>query len=125
MRPPASTEGAVDMPSTNIPVKSHTARTGSQLGAGVAADPTNGNSFDNDGNTYLLVQGGTATKTLTVVTSGTVGGLAIADLAPRLSAAVEFRILGPSPVALFGTRVEVTHEAASAHKLTPFNISAR
>src|ERR1044072_8074733 len=119
MRPPASTQGGVDMPRTHIPGKSHTARTG------CPPDPTNGNSFDNDGNTYLLVQGVTATKTLTVVTSGTVGGLAIADLAPRSIAAGEFHILGPFPVALFGTRVEVTHEAASAHKLTPFNISAR
>lgn len=113
------------MPSTNLPVKSHTARTGSQLGAGVVADVTNGNNFLNDGNTFLLVQGLTATKTLTVVTSGTVGGLAIADLPPRSIAAGEFHVLGPFPVELFGSTVEVTHEAASAHKLTPFNITAR
>lgn len=113
------------MPSTNLPVKSHTARTGTQLGAGTTADPTNGNSFANDGNTYLLVQGVTATKTLTVVTSGTVGGLAIADLAPRSIAAGEFHVLGPFRTDIFGERVEITHEAASAHKLTPFNITAR
>lgn len=113
------------MPSTNIPVKSHTARTGTQLGAGVTADPTNGNSFANDGNTFLLVQGVTATKTITVVTSGTAGGLAIADLPARPVAVGEFHVLGPFPTALFGDRVEVTHEAASAHKLTPFNITAR
>ncbi|UTN93012.1 hypothetical protein SEA_MARKY_9 [Streptomyces phage Marky] len=113
------------MPSTNIPVKSHTSRAGDQLGAGTTADPANGNSFANDGNTLLLVLGVTATKTLTVVTSGTVGGLAIADLAPRSIAVGEYHVLGPFPVALFGDRVEITHEAASAHKLWPFNNTAR
>lgn len=113
------------MPSTNIPVKSHNLRAGDQLGPGVTADPTNGNNFVNDGNTCLLVFGVTATKTLTVVTSGTVNGLAIADLGPRSIAVGEYHVLGPFPRELFGDTVEVTHEAASAHKLWPFNISAR
>jgi hypothetical protein len=112
------------MPSTNIPVKSHTSRFGDQLGAGVLVDATNGNNFLNDGNTFLLVQGKTATKTLTIITSGTVNGLAIADHAARSIAAGEFHVLGPFPVELYGTTVEMTHEAASAHLLTPFNITA-
>ena len=33
------------MPSTNVPVKSHTNRAGSVLGPGTAADVTNGNNF--------------------------------------------------------------------------------
>lgn len=109
------------MPSTNIPVKSHTALAGDQLGAGVTADPANGNNFLNDGNTLLLVFGVTATKTLTVVTSGTVNGLAIADHAPRSIAVGEYHVLGPFPTSLYGTTVEITHEAASAHKIWPFN----
>ncbi len=56
------------MPSTNLPVKSHTKRAGSSLGAGVAADVANGNNFLNDGNTYVLAVGGAAAKTLTFVT---------------------------------------------------------
>jgi len=111
------------MPSTNVPVKSHTSRYGDQLGAGVTADPTNGNNFLNDGNTLLVVFGVTATKTLTVVTSGTVNGLAIADHTPRSIAVGEYHVMGPFPVELYGTTVEITHEAASAHKLWPFNVA--
>lgn len=112
------------MPSTNIPVKSHTARTGSVLGPGVAADVANGQNFLNDGNTYLLCVGGAAAKTLTFVTPGSVDGLALADLTVSVGI-TENKVFGPFPVALFGTRVEVTHEAASTTKLTPFNITAR
>lgn len=112
------------MPSTNIPVKSHTSRAGSVLGAGVAADVTNGNNFANDGNTYLLCVGGAAAKTITFVTPGTVGGLAVADLTASVGI-TENKVFGPFPVELFGSVLEITHEAASTTKLTPFNITAR
>lgn len=110
------------MPSTNIPVKSHTNAAGDQLGAGVTVDPTNGNNFLNDGNTFLMVFGVTATKTLTVKTSGTVNGLGIDDNAPRSIAVGEYHILGPFPTSIYGTTVELVHEAASAHKVWPFNV---
>jgi hypothetical protein len=112
------------MPSTNLPVKSHTSRNGSVLGAGTTADVTNGNNFSNDGNTYLLCVGGAAAKTITFVTPGTISGLALADLTVSVGIA-ENKVFGPFPVATFGSVVEVTHEAASTTKLTPFNITAR
>jgi hypothetical protein len=113
------------MTSTNIPVASHTTRNGDQLGAGVTADATNGNHFANDGNTLLMVFGVTATKAVTVVTSGTVGGLAVADLPARPVAAGEYHLMGPFPVALFGSQVEVTYEASTAHKVWAFNNTAK
>lgn len=112
------------MTSTNIPVKSHTSRNGDQLGAGVTADATNGNNFANDGSTLLLVFGVTATKAVTVVTQGTVGGLAIADLPAHPVAVGEYHLLGPFPVSLFGSTVEVTYEASTAHKVWAFNTTA-
>lgn len=112
------------MPSTNIPVKSHTSRAGSVLGAGVTADVTNGNNFANDGNTYVLAVGGAAAKTITFVTSATVDGLAVADLTATVGIA-EVKVFGPFPTGLYGETLQVTHEAASTTKLTPFNVTAR
>jgi hypothetical protein len=112
------------MPATNLPVKSHTARSGSVLGPGVAADVANGNSFANDGNTFLLCTGGAAAKTITFVTSATLDGLAVADLTASVGIS-ENKVFGPFPVGVYGEVVQLTHEAASTTKLTPFNISAR
>ena len=112
------------MPSTNVPVKSHVNRAGSVLGPGVAADVTNGNNFSNDGNTYLMCVGGAAAKTITFVTSATVDGLAVSDLTATVGIN-EVKVFGPFPVGIYGETVQVTHEAASTTKLTPFNITAR
>jgi len=112
------------MPSTNLPVKSHTARAGSSLGPGVAADVANGNNFLNDGNTYVLAVGGAAAKTITFVTSAVVDGLAVADLTASVGIN-EVKVFGPFPVALYGTTLQVTHETGSTTKLTPFNIATR
>jgi hypothetical protein len=112
------------MPSTNIPVKSHTSRNGTVLGAGTSADVTNGNNVANDGNTRILCVGGAAAKTMTFVTTSAVDGMALADLTVSVGI-TENKIFGPFPVALFGTTLEITHEAASTTKLTPFNDTSR
>jgi len=58
--------------------------------------------FVNDGRTFLFLIGGTANCEITILTPGTVDGLAIADLVFDIPlGATEYRIMGPFPTDIY------------------------
>lgn len=65
-------------------------------------------TFTNDGKTFLhVVNGNAATCTVTIVTSETVYGLAVADQTVAILTTAE-AIIGPFPTDAFGTTTTVT-----------------
>ena len=59
--------------------------------------------FPNNGNVRLLVANGATANTVTVVTPGTVNGLAIADLPITLLANKQY-VLGPFPTSIYNNQ---------------------
>lgn len=89
--------------------------------ATVAADVT-GNTFQNDGATWLYVDGGTAGGTLTVKSNAVLPtGLVVPDKVYTL-AATTFYLLGPQdfPFSVTGESVKVTASVATM-KLAAFH----
>lgn len=87
----------------------------------VAADIT-GNTFYNDGATWLFVDGGTAGGTLTVKSNVTLPtGLVVPDKVYTLAASTTY-LLGPAdfPYAVTGETVKVTASVATI-KIAAFN----
>jgi hypothetical protein len=92
------------MVAVNIPVKS-AVRAGLNLGAMVAGDASNGNSYNNSGATLVIAKNTGATpRVCTIVTSKTVDGLAVADRSPTIPAG-ETWVFGPYDVDTYGTVV--------------------
>jgi hypothetical protein len=89
--------------------------------ATVAADVT-GNTFSNDGNTWLLVDGGTAGGTLTVKSNLTLEtGLVVPDKVYTLAASTTY-MFDPSdfPYSITGDTVKVTGSVTTI-KLAAFH----
>ena len=108
------------MPATDIPVN-QVIRTGSGLADPTAAngDNVNGNSFVNDGRVLLRLVASSGTPTVTVVTPGTIDGLAVADITYTLSTSAIF--VGPFPPEIYGSTVTLT-SSANTTRITPFRI---
>jgi hypothetical protein len=80
--------------------------------AGSAADAVNGNSVPNTGSTILRVKNNdSASHTLTLITPGTVDGLAIGD-DPRVIPANSVQWIARLPVAVYGSTLQMTADSA-------------
>ena len=67
-----------------------------------AAQTTDGNSFPNDGNTYIEVKNTTATAcTVTIQEPETVDGLAVADRTVSVPGTTGDKVIGPFPPARY------------------------
>jgi hypothetical protein len=100
------------MPTTPIPVNS-ISRGGIAPQTEAAGDNVNGNTFANNGATWLEVtNGGGSSGTVTVGYPGKVDGQSIPAKSYTLAAAAKRRI-GPFPIALFGTAPVVQPSAAT------------
>lgn len=91
----------------------------------VAGTITTGDTFFNDGDTYLLINGGTAGGTLTVKTNGpgnNILGRTLGDKVYTLASGTKTFILPPSefPVQIVGTTVTVIPSVATI-LYVPFN----
>jgi hypothetical protein len=85
----------------------------------VAAAAAGGDSFPNDGKTFLWFQNDHAAdpRTVTVVTQKTVDGKAVADDAIAVTAANDIAFIGPFPPSIYNDangRVQVTYSDAGA-----------
>jgi hypothetical protein len=88
-------------------------RAGAAPVAEAAGDNTNGNSFPNNGATWIeATNGGGSAATLTVAYANKVDGQTVPAKSFPLAASAKTRI-GPFPAALFGNTVVVTPSAAS------------
>lgn len=100
------------MPATPITVNTIT-RAGAAPVAEAAGDNTNGNSFANNGATWIeATNGGGSAATITVAYPGKVDGQTVPAKSYSLAAAAKARI-GPFPPAVYGNTVTVTPSAAS------------
>lgn len=108
------------MPRTNLPLTQIT-RDGVAPGAEVNADTANNHQGVNDGRVFLLVRNaGAGAQNVTLLTPGTVEGLAIADVVVSVPAGAS-RYIGPFPPATFGDPLQV--DVASADlRLTAYRI---
>lgn len=91
----------------------------------VAGTITTGDTFVNDGNTYLLVNGGTAGGTLVLKTNGpgaSINGRVVADKTYTIAAGTKTFIIPPSEfdLALNGATITVIPSAATI-LYVPFN----
>jgi len=86
-----------------------------------ASSDADGNTFDNDGRTFVYITNGyTATLTATFVTPVTVNGLAVDDLAVTVTAAAN-KAVGPFLPETFNTstgKCQVTWATAGAGSVT-------
>lgn len=106
------------MPATTIPVISVSARTGTAIGTGTAADVSNTNVIPNDGETVLLLEP-TAGGTVTVTSSLTVDGNVVASKVITLTTTT--RVLTSRwPTNIYGTSLIVAG-SVSTIKITPVN----
>jgi hypothetical protein len=85
----------------------------------VEAVAAGGDSFPNDGKTFVWYQNDHATevRTLTVVTQKTVDGKAVADDTVGVEAADDLAFVGPFPPSIYNDangRVQVTYSDAGA-----------
>jgi len=94
------------MATTDIPITTVT-RAGTQIltAAATAADGSNGNSFTNDGNVWIILENaGSATNVVaTFVTADSVDGLAISDHTVSL-AANDRQAVKPFPVSPYNNK---------------------
>lgn len=97
-------------------VVSRTVTDGVNLAASLtAADGTNGNSFVNDGTTLLRCKNAAGSPiTLTVNTSITADGLAVADRTYSIPATTGDRLMGPFPVNYYGSVVTISVSSATS-----------
>ena len=83
-----------------------------------------GDEFENNGATYLIFKNGDASsKTITVVSQKTVGGLAVADQAIVVGAGEE-RVIGPLPKAIYNDidgNVQLTYSAVTSCTIAVFS----
>jgi hypothetical protein len=90
------------VPRTAITVVTVPANSGISIGAGTAGDATNDHSLVNDERTKLLVKNtGGGSQTLTILTSYTLYGFALADLVQAVPAGETWEF-GPFPASLYG-----------------------
>ena len=84
-----------------------------------------GDSFANDGRTYLDINNGSGGSiTVTFVTQQTVDGLAVADLAVAVGAGVRTKV-GPFPPGIYNDangRVQVTYSGVTSLTVNPFRV---
>lgn len=84
-----------------------------------------GDSFANDGRTYLDVNNGSGGSiTVTFVTQQTIDGLAVADLAVAVGAGVRTKV-GPFPPSIYNDangRVQVTYSGVTSLTVNPFRV---
>lgn len=71
----------------------------------ITPDTANGNYAANDGGTMLLFVADGSSRTFTVVTPATLGGLAVADLGPVTVPANATAMAGPFPREVYGPQV--------------------
>lgn len=123
---------ATALPATTTIVRSSTTNL-VQLGAslttdthGVAADSTNGNSFANDGGTWLWINGGTAGGTLTLTIPVGADSAAFGQGTTTkvyTIGANGIYALGPFPTAVYGNTVTVT-ASVNTIKLATYNMGS-
>ena len=84
-----------------------------------------GDSFANDGRTYLDVNNGSGGSiTVTFVTQQTIDGLAVADLAVAVGAGARSKV-GPFPPSIYNDangRVQVTYSGVTSLTVNPFRV---
>lgn len=84
-----------------------------------------GDSFANDGRTYLDINNGSGGSiTVTFVTQQTIDGLAVADLAVAVGAGVRTKV-GPFPPSIYNDangRVQVTYSGVTSLTVNPFRV---
>lgn len=84
-----------------------------------------GDSFANDGRTYLDINNGSGGSiTVTFVTQQTVDGLAVADLAVAVGAGVRTKV-GPFPPGIYNDvngRVQVTYSGVTSLTVNAFRV---
>lgn len=68
-------------------------------------DTSNGNYAANDGCTFLYFAADGSSRTYTVVTPSTLGGLAVAELGPVTVPANSFTQVGPFPREIYGPQI--------------------
>lgn len=106
----------VDLPHTQI------TRAAVAPGAEVNGDATNNHSVVNDGNVFLLVRNsGAGSRTVTIVTPGTVDSQAVADRVISVGAGLS-RYVGPFPPTDYGDPLSVDVEHTEV-KLTAYHLS--
>lgn len=101
------------MPPTPLPVQT-LVRGGVTPTAEVAADAANGNILATNNGVSTWVEAtntDTESHTLTLVTPGTVDGLAIADKVVTIPAGAKWRS-GPLPVMTYGSKPQITADSA-------------
>lgn len=90
----------------------------------LAAANAGGNTFANDGNTYLHVKNGSASPiTVTIDFPGTVDDLVVTDRAVTVTNATE-KVIGPFPPGLYNTagEVYVTYSAVTTITVGAFKM---
>lgn len=82
----------------------------------LAAAASGGDTFSNSGREILWFQNNHASdpRTLTIVTSATVDGLAVTDRTVTVTAVNDNAFCGPFPVATYGTTVSLTYSDSAA-----------
>jgi len=82
---------------------------------GTAADPTNFNSFANDGNTLVLVTNndGSVTRNVTVPVPVSVDGTQTVTSRTHAIPITQCWVFGPYPVAIYGSTVEFRGDNAN------------
>ncbi|MFC5144279.1 hypothetical protein [Streptomyces aureoversilis] len=109
------------MPRVNVPVTSIT-RTGIAPATEVNGDATNNHSLTNDGNVWVMVRnsGSTVARTLSAVYANTVDG----QIVPAKTWSIptsSTRYIGPFPVRLFGTTLNLDVDNAEL-KLSAYTL---
>jgi hypothetical protein len=96
---------------------------GTELIAAANAAAGGGDDFTNDGRTALFVYNtDSSSVTMTIVTSQTIDGLAIADKTVVV-AQNEYFIIPPLPTSLYGTTVSLTYSGVTAFFVLPFKFA--
>jgi len=106
------------MTATALPAPSVITRAGATPPSAVATDAVNGNTFLNDGHTWLEVTNtDTSTHTLTIHLAQLVDGQAAISIVKTLTASAVKRY-AKFPVARYGSKVLITVDSALLHVAT-------
>jgi len=90
-----------------------------------AATVTQGDDFENDGNTFLQVKNSGTQKTITITTPATIHGVAIADVAVIIPATTGDKMIGPFPPEIFNDgngRVHTLMDVETGVTLAAFRV---
>lgn len=106
------------MTATALPAPTKITRAGATPPSLVATDATNGNTFQNDGHTWLEVTNtDTATHTLTIHLAQLVDGQAAASI-PKTFTAGATKRFAKFPIKEYGAAVLITVDSALLHVAT-------